>query len=421
MKLPEPIRMDRIAIVAPAEDLRRVLAAVGEAGVVEPDVLPDAAAAASELERIADSAVTRGNVAAIAGWTPSVAIAALSEHVHPLGAAVVRLPFPRGAEPPTQLAQSGSSGTFQPLVDVYTTVPYADVNPALFAGLAYAVMFGMMFGDVGHGVLLMLGGFVLARMHRGRLAPYRRAAPFVIGAGIASTLFGLAYGEAFGPTGLVPTLWLSPLAQPVTLLAAGIGVGAALLAVSYGFGTVNRWREGGPAMALVELSGFAGTALYVGLAVAGAGWYTRSAALGAAGGGVAAIGLILGFMGLWAEAGGRAAGAIEAGVELFDAVIRIGANTVSFGRLAAFGLTHAALGSIVWAGTTYYADRGGAWLAVAAVLFVLGNAIAFALEALVAGIQALRLDYYELFSRIFIASGRTFHPWQTLTVTGKGT
>jgi V/A-type H+-transporting ATPase subunit I len=260
---------------------------------------------------------------------------------------------------------------------------------------------------------------LLARARKGWFAQYRRAAPFVVGAGIASALFGLAYGEAFGPTGLVPVLWLSPLAQPITLLGAGIGVGAALLSVSYGIGTVNRWREGGPALALVELSGFAGGALYLGLALAGFGWFLQLLPVTLSGCGVAALGLILGFIGLYAEAGGRAAGAVEAGVELFDAVIRIGANTVSFGRLAAFGLTHAALGSIVWSGTLFVAQHGPAWWPLAAVLFLCGNAIAFALEALVAGIQALRLDYYELFSRIFIASGRTFQPWQVPTVAAK--
>jgi len=419
MKLPEPIRMERIAVVAPAEDLRRVLSAVAEAGVVEPDILPDVAAGDSQVDRVAASAVTHGSAAAVAGWSPAAAIDALAEHLRPSGGAVVRLPFPRGAEPPTLLAGSGSSGAFQPLVDVYATVPYADVNPALFAGLAYAVMFGMMFGDVGHGALLTAGGFVLGRARTGPLAQYRRSAPFVVAAGIASALFGLAYGEAFGPTGLVPTLWLSPLAQPVTLLGAGIAVGAFLLAISYGIGTANRWRESGPAMALVALSGFAGTALYAGLGLAGLGWFLHAVPLGLAGGALAAAGLTLGFAGLYAEAGGRAAGAIEAGVELFDAVVRIGANTVSFGRLAAFGLTHAALGSIVWSGTVFVGEHGGVWWLLAAVLFLFGNAIAFALEALVAGIQALRLDYYELFSRIFIASGRTFQPWHLAAVTGK--
>jgi V/A-type H+-transporting ATPase subunit I len=84
---------------------------------------------------------------------------------------------------------------------------------------------------------------------------------------------------------------------------------------------------------------------------------------------------------------------------------------VSFARLAAFGMTHAALGWVVWRGTT--AVWGHSWIgAVAAVvLFIVGNTVAFALEALVAGVQALRLEFYELFSRVFIGEGRPFRPW----------
>jgi V/A-type H+-transporting ATPase subunit I len=49
---------------------------------------------------------------------------------------------------------------------------------------------------------------------------------------------------------------------------------------------------------------------------------------------------------------------------------------------------------------------------VAVVVFVIGNVVAFALEALVAGVQALRLEFYELFSRIFVGAGRPFTPWR---------
>jgi V/A-type H+-transporting ATPase subunit I len=43
--------------------------------------------------------------------------------------------------------------------------------------------------------------------------------------------------------------------------------------------------------------------------------------------------------------------------------------------------------------------------------FTIGNALAFGLEALVAGVQALRLEYYELFSRVLAGQGRPFRPW----------
>jgi V/A-type H+/Na+-transporting ATPase subunit I len=104
-------------------------------------------------------------------------------------------------------------------------------------------------------------------------------------------------------------------------------------------------------------------------------------------------------------------------VELFDSVIRLGTNLVSFARLAAFGLTHAALGAIVWAGTTTLWAEGGLAALGAIVLFVVGNAVSFTLEAVVAGVQALRLEYYELFSRVFQDEGRRFRPWHLPTAS----
>ena len=106
------------------------------------------------------------------------------------------------------------------------------------------------------------------------------------------------------------------------------------------------------------------------------------------------------------------AGGVQAAVQLFDAVVRTGANLVSFARLAAFGLVHAALGALAWQGTTALAGLGGvAGAGAATAVFLLGNAVAFSLEALVAAVQALRLEFYELFSRVFEVEGRPFRPW----------
>jgi V/A-type H+-transporting ATPase subunit I len=116
-------------------------------------------------------------------------------------------------------------------------------------------------------------------------------------------------------------------------------------------------------------------------------------------------------VGLRSEAGPGGAGAIQAGVETFDLTLRLGSNVVSFARLAAFGLMHAAIASVVWDATTALWGRGLVAAAGAVVVFVAGHAVAFALESLVAAVQALRLEYYELFSRIFLREGRPFRPW----------
>jgi V/A-type H+-transporting ATPase subunit I len=291
-------------------------------------------------------------------------------------------------------------------------VPYRDIDPTWFAAIAYMVMFGMMFGDVAHGLAIVVVGLIARFGPFERLQRLRRVAPFLIGAGTAATAFGLLYGEAFGPTGLVPTLWLRPLDEPERLLVVGLVVGGALLAITMLVATINRWREDGPKLAVYDASGLAGALLLMGLAVFVIGISMSTPWLRNLGLAVAILGAVLTFVGLIASSSAGPSGVAEAIVEMFDTLLRLGSNVVSFTRLAAFGLTHAVISEVVWDGTRNLWDRSNVPAAAAAVaLFVLGNAAAFALGALVGAIQALRLEYYELFSRLFVSAGRPFEPW----------
>lgn len=405
-----PIQMKRVGIVTPTNNRSEVLHVLARSGAVEL-VLPHTPGdGPAEVQRTAAAAVTSGPVAGWVGWVPARELPALATALDDLGTAVVPLNRPRGVQPPTQLTLSRRPRLSRTLVDTYGTVPYADVDPSRMAGIAYVVMFGMMFGDVGHGALLVVLGLLLRTGRIARLAKLRRTWAFVTGAGVMSMLFGLLFGEAFGPTGLVPVLWLDPLADPIPLLLAATVIGAVLLAGAYAVGTVNRVREGGWGYALYASSGVAGSALFLAVGLLTWGLVGDVGPLVVAA--VILAGLALGFIfvGFYIDAGGGGAGGAQAVIEVFDTVLRLGSNVVSFMRLAAFGLTHAALLMVVWDGTTALWAPG--WRAFAAVLlFVVGNLVTFGLEALVAGIQALRLEYYELFSRIFTSEGRPFRPW----------
>jgi V/A-type H+-transporting ATPase subunit I len=406
-----PVRMERVALVATEPTCRQMLVEVARSGTVELDLPYPPGSDAGEIDRAQEAAVRSGTLTGLVGWTPARSLTALQTALGPHGAAVVPIAHPRGVQPPTLLNAPASRRprVSRTLVDTYATVPYADVDPSRLAGLAYVVMFGMMFGDVGHGAILLVLGLAL-RGRSGRLAGLARTWAFIAGAGLAAMAFGVLYGEAFGPTGLIPVVWLNPLENPIALLVAAVGLGAVLLAISYGIGTVNRVREGGWGYAIYARTGVAGSALFASMAlltwglVAGLGPLVVVAVV------VAIAALVLVFTGLLIAAGGGGSGFVQAVVELFDTVVRLGSNIVSFARLAAFGLTHGALLMIVWDGTMGLWGPG--WRVVAAVLlFVVGNVVTFALEALVAGIQALRLEYYELFSRIFQSEGRPFRPW----------
>ena len=452
-----PTQMSRVAVVAPRPRVRDALVELARSGTVElvgnvpppegeeaealrrttrrgaeadgPALLeraPDIGALETagrqrllagevELRRRARLAVDHGSFTAWLGWTPTAQIEQLNGTLAGVDAAVVELQTPAWVEPPTLLSPVKLQDPFRPLVRSYGTSPYRDVDPTLFTLVSFVVMFGMMFGDVGHGLLLVLVALIIRRSRSHRLAGVRQLWLIVLAAGISGAFFGLLYGEAFGPTGLVPTLWLDPLDEPIRLLVAALTVGAVLLAVSYVIGIVNRWRRGGIREALFAQFGVAGLLVFVGGLVVVAGVYESLAPVTVVGGAVAAVGLVLLALGLALDAGRGAAAVTQAVVEFVDAVIRLVSNLISFTRLAAFGLMHAAIGGIVFAGAA--ALWGGVAGSIAAALvFVGGNVLAFALEALVTGVQALRLEYYELYSRVFTGEGHPFSPWQMTVV-----
>ena len=93
--------------------------------------------------------------------------------------------------------------------------------------------------------------------------------------------------------------------------------------------------------------------------------------------------------------------------ELFETMLSFFSNTISFVRIGAFAVSHAAMMEVVLmlGGITDGAGNPN-W-----IIIVLGNIIVCGLEGLVVGIQVLRLEYYEMFSRFYTGSGREFHPY----------
>ena len=449
-----PVRMRRVAVVALASRVRAVLVALAESGVVDlsgslgsgegpalealrrlerriatdarptpalarsaPDVeelerseARDLLAGEVELERRMASAVRHQSFVMFVGWAPEPAVAELNARLAPLGASLVELDAPRGSEPPTLLAPAPAVEPFRPLLRTYGAVPYEDLDPSPFVAVTYCLMFGMMFGDVGDGLLIVLAAVALRQLRHPRLDALRRVWPMIAAAGAASIVFGALYGELFGPTKVLPTLWLAPLDSPTRLLVIGVVAGGVLLAASHLIGIVNRWREGGARLALTAASAVPGLAMLAGGGLAALGIADHVGVVETLGLALVAAALVPLLIGLRWEAG---SGAVAIGVlliGLLDALLRLFSNVFSFARLAAFGLMHAAIGHVV-----LHAAGGLTGTAIgdlaACLVFAVGWSVAFALEGLVVAVQALRLEYYELFSRVFAREGRAFRPW----------
>lgn len=268
-------------------------------------------------------------------------------------------------------------------------------------------MFGMMFGDVGHGLVFVAVG-VLARHRLGS----RAVLPIL--AGVAATGFGLLYGSVFGNEHWLEPVWLSPLSDPTRMLAAALGWGVVFLSLGSVIAIYNRLRADDVNAALFDTGGLLSLVFYYGLlgGLLNLLWNGR---FGLEAGTVVLLSLVPLIFYRWHESsappGERS---MTVAVELFEMVIGFLTGSLSFLRVAAFSINHVALSLAVFT-LAGMSEGYGHW-----IMLVFGNLFIIILEGVIVGIQVLRLEYFEGFSRYFYADGRPFVPLRLAEHTQQG-
>ncbi|MCI8416322.1 MAG: ATPase [Lachnospiraceae bacterium] len=324
--------------------------------------------------------------------------------------------------PPTKLKNLRLFRPFEMYIKMYGLPAYNEMDPTLFVGLSYAFIFGAMFGDVGQGLVLLLGGYLLYRLKGVNLAA------IVSTAGVFSTIFGFLYGSFFGfEDTVIPHIWLSPkeamMQLPVVgqmntvfVVAVAFGMFLILLAMIFHIVVCVKNRETGEA--LFSTNGVAGFVFY-GALVSIIFLVMTGHPLPAGGVLGAVLGIPLLCMAFkepiiaWMEKreelveGGKVMFLIQTFFEMFEVLLSFFSNTLSFVRIGAFAVSHAAMMEVVMMLAGFENAGGGNWIVV-----VLGNVFVCAMEGLIVGIQVLRLEYYELFSRFYKGSGHEFRPYQ---------
>lgn len=366
------------------------------------------AAAAPYAETVGNALRVRGGLAMIAGWVPTREVERVRQLLH------TRLPHsfllearaPEALEQPavpTLVRHPALLRGFAALVRTYGVPGYGEIDPTLFFALSFVLMFGMMFGDVGQGALIAAAGFAV----RGRI---RAARTLLVACGLAAVAFGFVYGTVFGSEHLLAPLWQSPLRDPLRILVLAVGWGIGFLLVASLLRAWNLQQQRGWRAALGDRGGIAGIVLYLGLVGAVAGWLGHGPppVLSLF---VAAAGALVALVHAYGEqTGSRGERFVVALMETGEAAIGYFTNTLSFMRVGAFSLNHVALMLVVFA-VARQLDGLAHVLALIA-----GNALIIVVEGAIVAIQALRLEYYEGFSRYFSAGGRPFH---ALAVGGK--
>ena len=365
------------------------------------------------------------------GWLPVDRTAALEQSIQEVtrGRCVIET-TPAESLPdeqiPVLLKHPRALRPFEMLLKAYGLPRYHELEPTLFVGLTYLLMFGAMFGDVGHGAILVLIG--LAALGAGRTMKARDAGLLVLFAGLSSMVFGAVYGSCFGLEQFkAHALWQDPLAgNPMALMYCAVGLGIVMISLGVILNIINHLRRGDLLGGVLDKHGVAGVVFYWGTI----GLVTQSAALRSRGLlGLALVAFIVVPIAGWISKGvfeelrqrksGHPDGAstglgtvlAESLVGAFEGVLSYFANTVSFVRLAAYAMSHAAilLAAFMMAAELKRAGAAGGLLGVG--IIILGNLVAILLEGIIVSVQALRLEYYEFFGKFFSGAGEPFKPF----------
>ena len=105
--------------------------------------------------------------------------------------------------------------------------------------------------------------------------------------------------------------------------------------------------------------------------------------------------------------GGLGTYAIQAIVELFETLISMLSNSLSYVRIGAFAVAHGGLSAVIFilAGMVGSPHSVGYWIVV-----LIGQLFIVGFEGLIVGIQTMRLEYYEFFSKFFSGGGMRYKP-----------
>ncbi len=428
-----------------AREREIVQAPLRELGLELAPTLAGACRAASVEERVAEAEQSFGATWATAimtGWCPADKVEAVRGEVERVteGQGVFKSSEATAEDieegrVPTLAQQPRWLKPFGRLAHSMGKPTYRELEPTLLFAISFLLLFGLIFGDLGHGLCLLVIG--LATYFKSKKPAVRDIGYVIAAAGISSALFGTFFqGAFFGKSlhdwGWPLTLALEPLRWTPGEDAAGAGVlrylvialvaGVVLISTGVIINIINCVRRGDLAGGLLGGFGVAGIVFYWGalalavkLAVAGPG----GADLWLAAGLIVVPLLLLALhepiyalltrrKKLWD--GSPAIGLLEGLVEAFETVMTYLANTFSFLRVAAFALSHGALCLTIF--VIQGMVKGPAAILWYPIVFVLGTVLIIALEGLIVAIQVCRLEYYEFFSKFFRGEGTRFKPFR---------
>lgn len=372
----------------------------------------------------------------VVGWAPSVSLNGLTAQLKEVSKEIlIEKHTPSRSEHnsniPVALTENKWLRPIQELVTTFGRPSYGELDPTLIMALSFPILYGAMFGDIGQGLVLMLVGFLAHK--RIFMKGLQSLGLLLVYAGFFATVFGFLYGSIFGFEGhlaeeylhlTLHPLWLSPLENILTILGFAIDAGIVILIFGYLLSLFNTarlkdwahfWFGHTGVVALIFyfcflalLGNFLGdTAIAPKVAVAIGQLPLPFNILTP----VFALGLM--FNGLFRNIAEGHRPYVQGGVfmfivtsfmDLFEGVISMLSNTLSFVRVGAFAVAHGGLSLAIFS-LAGEEPTIGFWITI-----ILGNIFIIGFEGLIVYIQTMRLHYYEILGKFFHGGGLRFEP-----------
>lgn len=319
-------------------------------------------------------------------------------------------------QPPVKLKNGWFSKPFGMFTEMYGLPSYHGFNPTTLLAITYTIVFGIMFGDLGQGLLLFLIGLFLDKKKHMELGA------IMARIGISSAFFGTLYGSVFGFEELLDPVFhnagisflpLHAMENTNFFIFGAIGIGAFIILLSIVINIVIRFKQKNFAEAVFGNNGIMGFIFFAALLGIVIGILTGKSVMSAP------YIIFLVVLPLLCMFFREPLGALIGhghfefhGVgdfiasnffECFEFLLGYATNTLSFIRVGGFVFSHAGLMSVVM----MLAESAKS---ASPVVIILGNLFVMCLEGLIVGIQVLRLEFYEIFSRCYDGDGKPFAP-----------
>ncbi len=330
---------------------------------------------------------------------------------------------------PTSLDNPRIFKPFEVITRTFGFPGYSEIDPTPLIAVTFPLIFGLMFGDVGHGLIIALIGFILFVLGSNAL----RDLGFVtLSCGVFSAVFGLMYGDFFGLHHIVPIIWINPVESPKIFLLFAIIVGMTHIGVGLFMDVLKLIRKKEYLHAILgpvpKIWFYYGVIAFGYFCVSDYGMNVTQWS----GNLLLTVPLfllpllVIALEGVIENLFHKKKASIPAllfdgGFEVFDTILLFLSNTISYSRIFALILVHAGMFLALYnvSGIITGVDSGHlTFSAVASVnglfwllIIFVGTLSIVGLEGFIVFLHTLRLHYYEWFTKFFDADGAEYSPF----------